>query len=65
MQIREPMVMGDINGCGAKTIVQAHQFITGAHPQRRAQVGQRFIEQKYHGIAHDSTADCHPLALAP
>ncbi|MOA31031.1 hypothetical protein D3C78_1521660 [compost metagenome] len=61
--------MGDIHHGGGSTlllelIVQFDQLNAHRDPQLGIKVGQRFIEQKYLGLAHNGTADRYTLALA-
>jgi hypothetical protein len=44
--------------------VQLGQFQPRLHTQRRVQVGQRLVEEKELGLAHDGAANGHALALA-
>ncbi|MNN23149.1 hypothetical protein D3C81_1365350 [compost metagenome] len=63
------LIVGDIHHGGGSTlllelIVQFDQLNAHRDPQLGIKVGQRFIEQKYLGLAHNGTADRYTLALA-
>ena len=55
--------MGDIDGCCPQLRVEPGNFHPCVMPQRRIEIGQRLIEQKHIGIAHNCPANRHPLAL--
>ncbi|MCY1241441.1 hypothetical protein D9M72_543410 [compost metagenome] len=58
------LVVGDVDGGRLKTPMQ--QFDFGAHfdAQLGVEVGQRLVEKKDIGLAHDRPTDRHALALA-
>ena len=58
------LVVGDIDGGGLQALVQRLDLGPHRHPQFGVQVGQRLVEQKHLGVAHDRPAHRHALALA-
>ena len=57
------LVVGDVDHRCAKRFVQSRQLDPHVHPQRGVKVGQRLIEQKHLGLAHNRPPYRHPLAL--
>jgi len=58
------LVVGDVDHGGLEAIVQLDEL--GAHldAELGVEVGERFVEEEYFGIAHDGAADRDALALA-
>ena len=57
------LIMGDIDHGGLSTLVQTGNFQSRLQPQSRIDIGQRLIEQKHLGIAHNCPANRHTLTL--
>src|SRR6266436_4044553 len=58
------LVVGNVNGGGTETQMQLLELNAHLHPQLGIEVRQRLVEQEHAGVAHDGTAQSHPLALA-
>lgn len=62
--MRLGLVVGDIDHGGAQAAVQGGDLGAHRHPKLGIQIGQRLVEEKDPGLAHDGPADGHALALA-
>ena len=61
---RLDLIVRDVNGGGADLLVHALDLGAHLHAQLGVEVGQRLVEQKDLGIAHDRAAHGDALALA-
>src|SRR5215472_2032552 len=58
------LVVGNVDGGGFEPLVQRLDLDAHLYPQLGIEIGQRLVEQKDLGIAHDSPAHGNALALA-
>ena len=58
------LVVRHVDHGGLELLVELGELVAHLHAQRGVQVGQRLIEKKDLGLAHDGPADGHALALA-
>ncbi len=58
------LIMGHVDHRGLQFLVQARKLQAHLNTQRGIEVGQRLIEEKHLGVAHDGAADGDALALA-
>jgi len=61
---RLDLVVGHVDGGGADFLVHFLDFDPHLDPELGVEIGQRLVEQKNLGIAHDGAAHRDPLALA-
>ena len=57
------LVVGHIDGGGLQPLMQFLDLRAHLHAQLGVEVGERLVEQEHGGIAHDSAAHRHALAL--
>jgi hypothetical protein len=58
------LIVSHVDHRRLQVFMQAQQLQAHLHPQRRVEVGQRFVEQEDFRVAHNGPADRHALALA-
>jgi hypothetical protein len=58
------LIVRDVDDGRAQALVQAFDFAAHLVAQLGVEVGERLVEQKHLGLAHDRAADGHALALA-
>ncbi len=61
---RLDLIVGHVNHGGVEIAVHPGDLDAHLHPQRRVEIGERFVEQEHLGVADDGAADGDPLALA-
>ena len=58
------LVVRDVDHRGLQFAVKAGQLSPHLYSQLGVEVGERLVEQKHLGLAHDGAADRHALTLA-
>ena len=58
------LVMGDVHGRDAETLVQLRELGAHRHAQLRVEIGERLVHQERLRFADDRASHCHPLPLS-
>ena len=57
------LIMGDIDDCRARTLVERRKLIFHRGTQMHVEIGERFIKQYQRRCCHQTTRKRHPLSL--
>ena len=58
------LIVGDIDECRPRRLVQSADLRPRLHPQFGVQIRERLVQQKHLWVAHQRAAQRHPLPLA-